>query len=68
MSYAVKVLVCGESKWSGNALRFNTEAEAKDYGRDLMGRWFAVKEISTELVNDPVNYSFINGTLEEKEN
>ena len=42
MSYKPEVMVAGETKWCGNALRFATEKEAQDYVFDLAMRWTAV--------------------------
>jgi len=33
----------GEGKWYTNALRFDTEAEAKSYAADLHARWTLVR-------------------------
>ena len=46
MSYAVYVNTAGDSPdaWATNALRFETEAEAQQYGLDLAMRWTAVRD------------------------
>ena len=43
--YKVEVNTAGdpEDAWNNNALRFDTEEEAKVYGKDLFMHWTAVK-------------------------
>lgn len=53
-SYAPEVLVDGT--WSGNALRFATEAEAARWGRALLMRWFVPTDSRAVPSTDPVNY------------
>lgn len=60
-SWAAEVLVSGETKWSRNALRFATEAEAFASAQELMMRWFAVREIRAAPASEPVNYRFVDG-------
>jgi hypothetical protein len=38
-SYVPEIKGVGESKWTGNGLRFATAAEALAYAEDLQGRW-----------------------------
>ncbi len=54
MSYAPEMFVDGG--WSGNALRFATEAEAEAWGRDLLMRWFVPSDSRAVPSTDPVNY------------
>ncbi len=63
MSYKPQVFVQGE--WAGNALAFATEQEARDNAQDLMQRWFLVEATRTVESTDPVNYTYVNNTLEE---
>jgi hypothetical protein len=42
--YKVEVIADSSSKWCGNGLRFDSKAEAEEYGRDLASRWMAVRE------------------------
>ena len=42
--YRVEVQSDTTGTWATNALRFETEAEAEEYGRDLFQRWTAVLE------------------------
>ena len=65
MSFKPEVSVDDTGKWYGNALRFATRKEAEDNVRDLMMRWFAVRDTRVVESDDPVNYSYINGDLEE---
>src|SRR6202048_1025584 len=41
-------------KWCGNALRFATREEAETNVRNLMMRWFAVRETRIVVSDDPV--------------
>lgn len=42
--YAVEVIADDSGKWAGNALRFESLAEAEIYARGLWARWTAVRE------------------------
>jgi len=63
MSYKVEVLVCGETEWATNQLRFATKEEAEAYGRDLFRRWLAVREWRVTESEEPVNYAIRGGEL-----
>jgi len=63
MSYKIEVQTDDSGKWYGNALRFACEHEAANNARDLMGRWFAVREWRVAECDDPVNYRYITGRL-----
>ena len=63
MSYKMEVQTDDSGKWYGNALRFASAEEAQDNARDLMGRWFAVRETRVVECDDPVNYRYITGRL-----
>jgi len=67
MSFKVVVKVSGESKLSGNGLRFATENEANEYGSDLMSRWFAVELFQVQPSDDHVSHTFLNGKLKSIE-
>jgi hypothetical protein len=56
MSFKPEVIADASGKWCGNALRFATRAEAEANVRDLMMRWFAVRESRIVVSDDPVNY------------
>jgi len=63
MSWAPEVIADSSGKFCGNALRFATRAEAEANVRDLMMRWFAVRETRVVESDDPVNYQWIDGRL-----
>jgi len=46
MRWKAEVNTAGDppDSWTSNALRFDTEDEAKDYARDLTSRWTAVRD------------------------
>jgi hypothetical protein len=55
MSWRVMVKVTGEPGYTGNALRFATQKEAKAYGSDLYSRWTRVETYKVVRSRDPVN-------------
>ena len=63
MSWKPEVMVSGETKWCGNALRFATKEEAEANVSDLMGRWLLVEKTRVVESDEPVNYAWINGKL-----
>jgi hypothetical protein len=66
MSWKPEVIVTGEGdKWLSNQLRFASEKEALDNARDLFHRWMLAKEYRAVECDDPVNYSYIDGQLEQ---
>jgi hypothetical protein len=64
MSFKPEVIADTSGEWCGNALRFATREEAEANVRDLMMRWFAVRETRVIESDDPVNYRYIDGRLE----
>lgn len=64
MSYKLGAKTAGDSEFVSNALCFETEKEAEDYGIDLSSRWTAVRETKVIVSDEPVNYRFINGQAE----
>lgn len=62
MSWAPEVLVSGE--WSGNALRFETEAEAAEWARALLWRWFVPTDSRAVPSEDPVSDALVEGVLQ----
>src|SRR6266850_301631 len=64
MSFKPEVIADSFGKWCGNALRFATRQEAEANVRDLMMRWFAVRETRIVESDDPVNYRYVGGRLE----
>ena len=63
MSYIVEVLPCGEDKWCGNGMVFDTEAAAKVYGADLFGRWFGITDWRAVSSDKTPNYRVVDGRL-----
>lgn len=61
MSYAPMVRTSEGGSFSGNGLRFETREEAQLWAKDLMNRWFLVREIRVDESSDPVNYSTVDG-------
>ena len=61
MSWKPEVRVPADNKWYDNAIRFETEAEAYAYARELESRWTQVREIRTSEVDDPVNADWVDG-------
>jgi hypothetical protein len=55
-SWAPEVIADDSGKWCGNGLRFATKEEAEANVRDLMWRWFAVRETRVVESTDPANY------------
>src|ERR1700687_2535925 len=64
MSFKPEVIADTSGKWCGNALCFATSEEAEANVRDLMMRWFAVREIRVVESDDLANYRYVNGRLE----
>ena len=58
-------MVFVEGQWAGNALVFATKAEAEASAEDLMYRWTSVSDSRASETNEPVNYRWINGKLEQ---
>jgi hypothetical protein len=65
MSFKPEVIAESSGQWCGNALRFATREEAEANVRDLMMRWFAVRETRVVESDDPVNYRWDEGKLVE---
>jgi|TARA_Y100000310_G_scaffold80589_2_gene77269 hypothetical protein len=42
--FKIEVQADASGTWAGNALRFDTRAEAEDWARNLASRWTAVRE------------------------
>jgi hypothetical protein len=55
MSWKPEVIANSSCKWCGNALRFATREEAETNVRDLMMRWFAVRDTRVVKSDDAVN-------------
>lgn len=63
MSFKPEVIADSSGKWSGNALRFATHAEAEAYVKDLFYRWSLVTDTRVIESEEPVNYSWSDGRL-----
>jgi hypothetical protein len=55
-SYKTEVYV--DRKWCGNNLRFATEVEAVEYGKELLSRWYVPTDSRAVTSDDKVNYRF----------
>jgi hypothetical protein len=64
MGFKLGVKTAGDTEFISNALCFETEKEAEDYGNDLSSRWMAVKETKVLPSEETVNYRFTNGRAE----
>jgi hypothetical protein len=62
MSFKPEVIADASGQWCGNALRFTTREEAAANVRDLMMRWFAVRDTRVVECDDPVNYRYVVGS------
>jgi len=67
MSYKPEVQTDDSGKWYSNALRFATKEEAEANVRDLMMRWFAVRETRATECDDPVTHQWVDSKLKEVE-
>jgi hypothetical protein len=56
-----EVIADSSGKWSGNALIFPTEKEAKAYVRDLAGRWTLVRDTRVVPTDEEPNYNWVEG-------
>lgn len=59
--YKVWVLGVGENSYCTNEREFDTVGKAKDYGEDLLGRWFGAEDFQVlPLEFDGVDTSIKN--------
>lgn len=65
MSWIPEVIADSTGNFCGNGLRFATKEEAEANVRDLMMRWFAVRETRVVESTDPVNYKWTDKGLEK---
>ena len=61
LSWACGVKTDGDLNWVTNGLRFVTESEAENYGRDLDSRWLVRKELKSLETPDKPNTLFHQG-------
>jgi hypothetical protein len=65
---AVEVVADSTGKYCGNALRFDTLAEAKAYGTDLFMRWTAVRSWRVvKVAAGDIAYNGVSATLLDAE-
>jgi hypothetical protein len=64
-SYKPEVIADASGTWTGNGLRFATEAEAAAWVKDLERRWMLVTDTRVVPSDDPVNYALVDGKLTE---
>jgi co-chaperonin GroES (HSP10) len=55
VKYRAEVGAVGESRWSGNAMEYDTSEEAKDWLRGLASRWFGYNISRVVPVSTPTN-------------
>lgn len=67
MSFKPEVIADSTGNWTGNALRFATREEAEANVGNLASRWFAVRDTRVVESDEPVNYTYKDGTLERIE-
>ena len=65
MSWKPEVIADNSGKWCGNGLRFATSDEAEANVRNLMMRWMMVRDTRVVESDDPVNYRWADGQLQE---
>ena len=63
MSWKSEVIADSSGEWCGNALRFASPKEARDYVWNLSLRWTLVRDTRVVESDEPVNYSYQDGTL-----
>ena len=65
MSFKPEVSTDDSGKFYGNALVFATREEAEQNALDLFGRWMLVRDWRAVESDQPVNYRYVDGKLEE---
>lgn len=63
MSWKAEVIADSSGKWTGNAIRVATKAEAEAYVSNLAARWTLVTDTRVVESTDPVNYVWADGKL-----
>ena len=51
-TFKVWIRGVGETTWATNSLEFDTIQEAKEWGSDLLGRWFGASEYDVLPTSD----------------
>jgi hypothetical protein len=62
-SFAVEISIDNEVTWTPNPLRFATRTEAENYAKALSACWTLITDWRVISSSDPVNCSFMDGTL-----
>ena len=62
-SFKPEVIADASGSWTGNALRFATEAEAETYVRDLAWRWTSVRQTRVVASDDAVSHVWTDGRV-----
>ena len=62
-SWKAQIATAEDPDWVDNGIRLATKKEAVMYACDLASRWTAVVESRITESEDPVNYTYENGTL-----
>jgi hypothetical protein len=65
MSWRPEVQADRTGQWYANALRFATKQEAEGNVAALKWNWTAVTETRVIECDDPVNYRWVDGKLED---
>jgi len=55
MSFKAEVIADSTGEWTANNCAYATREEADHAGRDLMGRWMAVREMRVVESPGPIN-------------
>jgi hypothetical protein len=63
MSWSPEVIADGSGKWTSNALRFATRAEAEANVANLAMRWTLVRDTRVVESDEPINYAWVEGRL-----
>lgn len=58
--YRAEFVTPGDEHWATNAVRYDTEDEARDYGRGLADRWTAVTDWRVVPDNTPERQPYEN--------
>ena len=64
-SFAAFFKTKADSTFATNALRFRTEAEAKEYGRDLFNKWLGASEWKVMPHTDKPNTEIVNHVMKD---
>ena len=65
VSWKPEVIADSSGKWYSNALRFETEEEARASAYELSMRWLAVRDWRASECEDPVTHAIRDGKLVE---